>query len=381
MQPNILYIQGITEIGGAERDLLSLLKRMDYRKWRPIVACPGKGPLIAELKSLEVPVYPMEFPAWRKLSQVPLRIPVLLKLNRLVRSRQIALIHVNDLWWAPLGCIVAKWRRIPSVISIRQNLEPRRIHQYHLKWANRVITVSRRAHSLLIADGMSAERVHTVYSGIDTDYFSPTLKGLDVRSRFGIPPDAPVIGCVANLNEIKGHDILIRAFSQVVKKIPRAQCILVGRNDSPYGKKMHSLVEDLGLEKRVFFAGFQTDVRPYISAMDLVVQASRSEALGIALLEAMSMGKPVVSGDVGGIAEVIKDGVTGLLVPHIDHTSLSSVIISLLADPARCRFMGQEGRSYISANFNIEQTVRAIENIYENLLTSSGSERISKCDQ
>ena len=101
MGVRILYIQGITEIGGAERALLSVLKRLDRTYWQPGVACPATGPLVTELKSLGVTTYPMVFPAWRKLTHVLWRFPAWLKLARLVQEIEPALVHVNDLYWAP----------------------------------------------------------------------------------------------------------------------------------------------------------------------------------------------------------------------------------------------------------------------------------------
>src|SRR5436309_15884404 len=132
MEVRILYIHGITEIGGAERALLSVLERLDRTSWQPVVACPASGPLVTKLKSLEVPTHPMVFPAWRKLTHVLWRVPAWLKLARLVQEVRPALVHVNDLYWVPQAVLATRRQNIPVVVTVRQNLKLARVRQYRL---------------------------------------------------------------------------------------------------------------------------------------------------------------------------------------------------------------------------------------------------------
>ena len=368
MGARILYIHGITEIGGAERDLLALLRRLDRSRWEPLVACPGAGPLAAELKAIDVPVYSLTIPAWRKFRELPRRIPALFRTAQLVRTLRAAMIHVNDLWWAPFGCLVSKWCGVPCVVSVRQSLEPWRVRQYYLHWADRVVAVTRSAAAVLVGDGVPQQRVWTIPSGIDVDLFAPKVNGRHIRAQFGIPSDALVIGCVANVLPVKGYDVLIEAVAKVMKSSPSVNCLIVGRDDSAYGTEVKNLAGRLHLFERTHFAGFQPDVRPYLAAMNLVVLPSRSEALGLALLEAMAMEKPVIASRVGGIPEIVEHGVTGLLVAPNDPDALAGALISLLEDPGRRDLMGRAGRQRVVAQFRLERTVTAMEQLYEEIL-------------
>lgn len=371
MAIRILYLHGIGEIGGAERALLAILTELDRTSWQPLVACPATGPLVTELKSLGVPTYPMVFPAWRKITHVLWRVPAWLKLARLVQEIRPALVHVNDLYWAPQALLPTRRRNIPVVVTVRQNLKPARVRQYCLDRAAFVVTVANAARAVLIEARVPAERVRTIYTGVDLDRLSPEFDGTPVRNQLGIPAEAPVIGCIANVLAIKGHDVLLQAFANVVKLHPTVHLLIVGRDSSSYGAEMRALADRLGVAERTHFVGFQADVRPYIAAMNLVVLASRSEALGLALLEAMAMGKAVVASAVGGIPEIVTDGVNGKLVPPEDPVALTRAIIEFLSHPERLVEGGRQGRKRIHSAFTIEAETRALVSVYRFLLKES----------
>ena len=367
-QRRVLFLHGVVEIGGAERDLLSLLRWLDRGKWQPLVACPGTGPLVTALQTLSVPVVPIQLPAWRKLREMPRRLPACFKLTYILRRTQTALLHVNDLWWAPVARLAAQPLSLPWVVSVRQHLEPRRVRQYHLNRAPYILTLTEAAREVLLANGVPAARVRTIHSGVDPEEYSPATSGATIRAQLGIPFEAPAIGCVANVLKIKGHDILIEAFSKVVKMDPRAHCLIVGKHDSPYGAEVRALADRLGLAERTHFLGFQEDVRPFLAAMDVVVLASWSEGLPIALIEAMAMAKPVVATCVGGIPEVVEDGKTGVLVPPGDVNALAEALQTLLSDPVSRQQMGQAGRQRVVERFGLAQSVAAIHQVYKELL-------------
>ena len=373
MARTILYLQGINEIGGAERALLSVLERLDRTYWQPAVACPATGPLVTELKSLGVPTYPMVFPAWRKLTHVLWRVPAWLMLARLVQATRPALVHVNDFYWVPQALLTTRRRNIPVVVTVRQNLKPARVRQYCLDRAAFIVTVSNTARDVLIKAGVPAERVRTIYTGVDPNRLSPEFDGTPVRKHLGISTEAPVVGCLANVLEIKGHDILLQAFANVVKAHPAAHLLLVGRDTSTYAAEMRALADRLGVTSRTHFVGFQTDVRPYIAAMNQVVLPSRSEGLPVALLECMAMAKPVVASAVGGISEIVADGITGKLVPPQDSTALSGAIIELLSHPERLIESGRQGRKRIQSSFTIEAETQALESIYRSWIKDERS--------
>ena len=143
-----------------------------------------------------------------------------------------------------------------------------------------------------------------------------------VRAALGIAPDAPVVGTVGRLAEVKQQGVLIRAFAQVLPAFPAARLLLVG--DGPLRAELEGLAGSLGLGGAVLFAGYQSNPERYLAAMDVFVLPSRAEAMPLVIPEAWAAGRPVVASRVGGIPELIADGKTGLLVAPGDVDGLAA---------------------------------------------------------
>ena len=369
MIPRVLYLHGVGEIGGAERALLSILERLNRELWVPLVACPVEGSFAIEVRALGVPTYPMLFPAWRKLNHLCKRLPAIWKLSKLLQEIQPAILHVNDLYWVPQAIQASKHSSAPVIATIRQNLHPTRIRQYQLDRADYLIALSSKTRGTLLEEGVPPARVRIIPTGVDIDRLTAESNGTAVRGSLGIPPEAPVIGCLANVLEIKGQDILLFAFADVAKSYPEAHLLLVGRDTSSFGAKMHGLAEELGVGARTHFVGFQTDVRPYLAAMNLVTLPSRSEGLPIALLEAMAMGVPVVASAVGGIPELVVQGVTGRLVESGNTVALSEAMRDYLSHPLAWIEEGKQAKERVHHQYSIKAEVGALEDLYRSAIS------------
>jgi glycosyltransferase involved in cell wall biosynthesis len=367
MRSKLLYLHGVGEIGGAERALLAVLDKLDRDRWAPVVACPAEGLLLKEVKDRGISVYPMLFPAWRKLNHLWKRLPASWKLSNLLHDVQPAFVHVNDMYWVPQAVRAAERAKVPVVTTIRQNIRPGRVRQYELHRAVRLIVLSRSAYNVLVREGLTPERIRIIPSGVDVDWLTEDSCSTGMRGRLGIPGEAPVIGCLANVLEIKGQDILLHAFADVAKSYPNAHLLLVGRDTSPFGAQMRALADRLGIGPRTHFAGFQADVRPYLSTMTLMVLPSRSEGLPVALLEAMAMGIPVIASAVGGVPEVVAHGETGRLVEPENPFALGDAIREYLAHPDRLTEEGNRSKELVRRNYSIRAEVRALEELYRSL--------------
>jgi glycosyltransferase involved in cell wall biosynthesis/ubiquinone/menaquinone biosynthesis C-methylase UbiE len=368
MPVNVLYVHGVTEMGGAERDLLTLLAHLDRARVRPLVALPDRGPLFQLLRDRGEEVVVTPIPAWRKLKTFPLRVPALFTLWRLIRSRRIGLVHVNDYWYIPLAQRAAAWAGVACVAHVRQEIEPHRLRQYRMGSVDRLLTVSDQIRETALRAGLSPERMQTCYSGLDLDRLPATVNGAGVRARHGFAPRTFLVGTVANLFPRKGYQHLIRAISLAAQQLPELGCLIVGEGDAGYRTELERLTRDLGLADRVVFAGFQPDVYPYLAALDLFVLPSVMEGFGIALLEAMAMRRPVVATKVGGVPEVVEDGVTGLLVPPADAAGLAQAIVSLAEAPDLRRALGEAGARRVRERFHVAKMARQIEAVYEEVL-------------
>ncbi len=362
----VLFVHGITEIGGAERELLVLLDRLPQRGYRPVVACPDGGPLAQELvrRGVETRIAPM--PPWRKLFAYPKRAGAVRALRDVIAAVRPALIHVNDIWWVPQTLRAVEGVKI--VAHVRQEIEPPKVRRYALDQAELVFPVSRRIQRSLEQGGVRADRLRTLYSGLDMARVMDQEDGRDARRRFGIPAEALVLGTVANLFERKGYEVMIQALAVIVNASPAAHYLIVGSGDAAYEARLRAMAEVLGLERRVHFAGFQESVYPCLAAMDLYVHPALMEGFGIAVLEAMAMRRPVVATTTGGLPEIVRDGETGMLVPPGESDALARAVLALLQDPARCRQLGEAGRARVAAHFTVEAMMDSLASGYEALL-------------
>jgi len=367
MPKRILYIHGISGIGGAEKDLLRLLERFDRQQFEPFVVCPSDGPLVKELEQLKVPVYPKSLPSWRKLKDIFALPFAAWALFKLIRDLKINLVHANDYWWGPISYIASRLAHVPCVVHIRQEVEPRRIKQYWFKKPTRMIAVSDRIRNVVIESGVDPAHVTVIYSGINTSLTVNSDAGKKIREQYRLADNQPVIGTVANLFQRKGYEYLIPAIVEVRRKIPDLHCLIIGEGDPNYYALLMEMVQKQGLNQAITFTGFQSAVLAHIAAMDIFVLPSLMEGFGIVLLEAMMMGKPIVATNVGGIPEIVDDTVTGFLVPQRDSSALAQRILCLLENQKLREQLGSKGKSRVVELFSIDRTVRQLETLYGEL--------------
>jgi glycosyltransferase involved in cell wall biosynthesis len=224
-------------------------------------------------------------------------------------------------------------------------------------WLDRVSTLlPARGVLVLSRDAAAAQarvwprrRQWLVYPGASLGAFDPSrLPGPSImRAKLGLPPDGPLIGMVGRLQRWKGMHVFIDAMAQVHCSRPDARAVIVGgahETEPRYADELRAQVRARGLEGVVTFAGFRTDVAEWMQAMDVFVHASEREPFGIVVIEAMALGKPVIAGSEGGPAEIIEDGVNGVLVPYGDDGSLAHAILRYLDDHAFASRLGAAAR-------------------------------------
>jgi glycosyltransferase involved in cell wall biosynthesis len=188
----------------------------------------------------------------------------------------------------------------------------------------------------------------------------------------GVPQEAAVVICVARLAPEKNIGTLLEAAARLTPSLPRLHLLLVGKG--PWKPTLEHQARMLGITDRLSFAGMRTDIPDLLGTSDLFCLPSRTEGLGIAVIEAMAMGLPAVVSRVGGLPEVVEDGVTGALVPPGDHGALAEAIAAILGDARRATQMGAAGRDRASLCFDSRAMVKATQDVYE-AITSSGNYR------
>ncbi|HQZ97220.1 MAG TPA: glycosyltransferase family 4 protein, partial [Pyrinomonadaceae bacterium] len=225
------------------------------------------------------------------------------------------------------------------------------------------------------------ERFRTIYSGMELDWFLNAKFDADaVKREFGIPPDAPVVGKIARLFPLKGHDELMDAAPEIVKRVPNVRFFLIG--DGILLEHLQKRASEYGILENFVFAGLidRTRIPEMISAMDIVVHTSLREGLARVLPQSLAMGKPCVSFDIDGAPEVVIDDYTGYLVKAFDSVGLADRIAHLLEDPELRKKLGDNGRIHVDPNFRTEKMVADISEVYQMLLERH-ADRIAAFDR
>jgi L-malate glycosyltransferase len=225
--------------------------------------------------------------------------------------------------------------------------------------------------SLLDETHFPATKVRLVHNGVDVSRFI-----CESRDRSWIAQNAGherwvvLVGSMHSV--VKGHRSLIEAAPQVVSEFPEVRFVLVG--DGALRKGFESLIAKVGLKRHFLFLGERNDVPKILCCSDIAVLPSSSEGLSNALLEYLAAGLPAVAARVGGNAEIVQDGKTGLLIPPEDTSSLAAALLRLLHDPGLGQELGRNGKEFVASNFSFDRMVSETDRFYTELLQSRGVE-------
>jgi glycosyltransferase involved in cell wall biosynthesis len=213
---------------------------------------------------------------------------------------------------------------------------------------------------------------HKIYSGIDFTRFDfEKTKAADLRREYGLAADAKIAACISKLWPGKGHAFLIQAFKEVAHKLNNVYLLMVGEGE--LASELKRLAHRLGLEQRIIFTEFREDIPEITKAVDLAILVSDFEGMGRVLVEAMAMKKPVIATRVGGMVELVEEGVNGMLVEPGNCRQLSQAMTQILSHPTLGREMGERGFAKVKGgDFHIDTMVNKIIDVYKLALTQMG---------
>ncbi len=366
----VLFVHGIGEIGGAERELLLYVDHLPACGWHPVVVCPEGGPLRQAVSARGVAVFGAAFPPWRKLSGIWKRFPSIWALRALLEAERPDVVHVNEFWWVPqtLQAMPQAMRRTTPVVShFRQDLPGEKVVQYQLKMVDEVCAVSERVGQTVRAAGVEAARVHVVHSGLDPLWFEPRdeRSRVAVRRALGIDDQAVVFVTAAHLFERKGYHVAIEAFAGLHRRGTRGHYVLVGAGAATYEQRLRGRCGELGISDVVHFVGFQEAVRPYLDAADVYLQPSLMEGFGIAVIEAMARGCPVIASDTGGLPDIVVAQETGRLVAPGDGAALEQAMVELATDAGQRSQWGANAKRRARERFSVDRMMAELQTVYE----------------
>lgn len=369
---NILYLSPSSSLWGARKSLLILLDNLNKKKYTPVVVCPHEGALIKELRSRNIKTKFIRFRGWRKLRNAFFIPSIIFSLTRLIKEERISLIHCNEFWLNPYAVFAAKITHIPCITHIRTPINEAKIRQYLFSWTNKIVTVSDSIAKPFHEFPKIKNRVKTIYNGVDVKEFNPNIKAKQIKVELNLLKENWVVGTVGQLYSDKGQKTFLEAAKIVLLKNKKVRFLIIGEAKKEKSKlDLQKTVKDLDINSYVIFTGFRKDIPQILSSMDVFVLPSLKEGFSRSIIEAMAVGKPVITTPAGGNSEAVVDRVTGFLVPFNNSGILAEKILELLNDKKRMQKMGEEGRKRVEDNFTVEHYVKGIEEIYSKYLINN----------
>ncbi len=356
--------------GGAQRLALRSARGLDPSAFRPRILCVRRrGGLVdaAEAAGIATTVL-------GRLER-PFDAGAVVSIARWLRAAGAGVVHVSLYSRAaPYVRLAARLARVPLVVAHEhcRAAPPPRLR----RWVDRAlapgtgfVAVSRADRDALVASGTPPAAVHVVYPGIDLAAFAPGDRAA-ARAALGWPADRPIVLVPARLHPMKRHVDLIAALPALAARVPDVWVVCAG--GGPLARVLPALAAAAGVGAQVSFVGPRADMPMLMAAADVVALCSGVEGVPAALAEGQAAGRCVVATAVGGVPEVVADGVTGRLVPPRSPAALARVLADVLADPAARDAMARRARAAARARFDGAAATRALERVYRTELARRG---------
>ncbi len=362
---NILILSTHLNTGGISQYILLLAKGLKKENHNIYVVTAG-GNLVDSLTAAGAVHVTCNIKTKSELN--PKIYFALKNLCHLIKEKNIDVIHAQTRVTQVMASLLSRFTGKPYVSTCHGFFKNRLSRRIFPCWGQGVIAISEPVKNHLIKDfGVKEKKVFLVHSGVDVKEFFSVDKNLrtEKRREFGVE-DKFVIGIIARLSDVKGHDILIAAMKKVVEKEPRAVLFIIG--EGPQENMLKAMVKNLLLEKHVRFIPLVNKTASVLPVFDIFVLPSLQEGLGLAIMEAQAAGLPVIASRVGGIPSLVTHGKTGYLVEPKDIHGLADVIINLMNDKAKQESMGLTAKTFIESEFSMEKMVNGTLAVYTKVI-------------
>ncbi len=358
---NVVQVVEDLKLGGLERVIENIAMSLDSDKFKTYVLCLSRGGVIAERlitngKDVEI----LSINNYHN----PLNIT---KVVTWLQQKKIDIVHTHGYPAGVLGRFAAIFAGIPCIFHhvhstyLDLNKKHHAIENFLSRFSSKIICCSEAVREFVQKkENISEDKLTVIYNGISEPVNIDINEISELKNTLGFHEDYIVVGCVASLNQHKGHRYLLEAF----REIDNAGLLIVG--DGPMAEELKRYSIELGISERTVFTGHKMDVAPYISLMDIVVlPSSEREGLGISIIEAMALSKPVIVTAIGGLPEVVADGETGIVVEAKNSKALAFAINKLSAAPDLRERMGAKGKERYGKMFSLNDMLNRMEDLYE----------------
>ena len=364
----ILLVTSNLRIGGIERYTVTLANALREMGHSVFVASAGgemETQLLPGIKAVKIPLGTKSIASPRISATV-------FKLWELVKEEKIEIIHAQTRVAQFAACIVSSMTKVPYVSTWHGFYKPHFFRKVLPCWGEMTIAISMSVYDHLKNDFHRDEKkIRLIYNGLDTSRFARVYtekEKQEIRKTYGLKR-GPVIGIIARLSEEKGHMILVEAFKSLLEDIPDAQLLIVG--SGRIEGKIKSRVSELGIGANVNFIGNTLDTHDLLSVMDVSVRPSIREGFGLTLVEAMLMGVPVVSSDVGDFRTMNEDSEIGVLADPLDSRKLKDAIKKILTDREFAIRISAAAKKYAESHFSADMMARQVEKVYREVIDAS----------
>jgi len=362
----ILYIHHTFRPQSYNSLLLELAKRINRDRYEIAVCCLREGgPYEQRFKDIGLDVKNFNMKTMLDIRIIP-------RLIKFIKEKKVDAVHSALLPADVYGIISARLAGVPLIFSTIHNVDyyrqERKYFLYRaadrlsLRFATHIVAVSKAVENFISQWPELRSNITTIYSGIDSQKYKVNIDARNYKTELGLQSEVPTVGVTVRLVREKGLEFLLEAASYVLEGGRQVQFLVVG--DGPLKGKLESHAKKLKIEHNVSFTGFREDIPQILAIIDIFVLPSLSEGLPVSVIEAMCSGKPVIATNVGGIAEVVVDGETGVLIPPKDSKILAEAITELLDSPEKRKRMGELGRQRALNHFCIEKMVENYEKFY-----------------
>jgi len=367
LRPRLLQLLAAGGSGGAQESYTGLLLRLDRSRYDVRALSLSKGAAVQRLRRLGVDVDVID----ETNDEAAIR-----ELAAYLGRNEIDLVHAHMFRAEVIGIRAARAAGTPVVLAT--------VHSSRVRSPEDVAAIamlSQQIDRLIVPSRAIAQKIRregrrtplaVIPNGVDLSRFALPAPPCTLRDEYSIPCEEALVGVVARLEPEKGHRFLIEAFPGVLERAPRTWLAIVG--EGSLGEELRAQVAALGspASDRIIFTGRRDDISALTADLDIAVLPSLREAQGISMLEAMARRKPVVASAVGGIPEVLTDGVDGLLVLPRDSQALAEAIGRLAKSPSLRTRMGEAGYRTVVERFSIDAMVRQVQEVYDEELIRAG---------
>jgi len=363
----VLHTESSVGWGGQEMRIVLEAGAMQERGHRVLIACAPDCRLAECARAAGLGVAGVPFRRaldWRAVRSV----------RRLLRDERVDIVNTHSFIDGWVGAVAARLASGVKVIRTRHLANPvsnRPLTRWlYTRLTDALVTTGEALRRRLIQENrLDPEKIFSIPTAVDLRRFDPAIHPRSgLRRELGIPAQAPLIGTIAMLRGMKGHDVFLEAAAIARAHIPEARFLIVGDipTASPVKAELHERADRLGIQKNVIFAGYRNDIPKVLADLDCVVLAStRSEGLPQVVVQALAMARPVVATDVGAISELIQNRITGILVAPNDPSALAEGIVFVMREPEQAAQWAQAGKECVREGYNLPHMADQVERVYQ----------------